>query len=167
MKTYSLVQIAVVGLLLMLVSTAARAQTVTPFLSLGSSLSSNVGTAITFPVTKTLSVEAEVGYRHAELNAVSAHVSALYDLPRLMRITPYLVGGIGLEQYGTALELPNGELGTQPRTAFSINAGGGIKVPVTGDWGLRTDARWFNGLGEHASEHWRVYNGVSWRANGK
>jgi len=45
-----------------------------------------------------------------------------------------------------------------------MNAGGGIKMPVTDSWGIRTDARWFNGLAEGAGEHWRLYNGVTFRA---
>jgi OmpA-like transmembrane domain len=179
MKTYSFVQITVCALLLTALAGPAQAQSrdredisatpviVTPFLSLGDPLSSRVGTAITFPVTETISLEAELGYRRAELNALSAHLSALYDLPQWRRITPYLAAGAGLEQYGTALKQPDGTLATQARTAFSINAGGGVKVPVNDDWGLRTDARWFNGLGKQASEHWRVYNGVSWRTGGK
>jgi opacity protein-like surface antigen len=179
MKTYSFIQITVCAVLLTAVVRPAQAQSsnpeevsgtpviVTPFLSLGDPLSSRVGTAITFPLTDTFSLEAELGYRSAEVHALSAHLSALYDLPRWRRITPYLAAGAGLEQYGIALEQPDRTLATQARTAFSINAGGGVKVPVTNDWGLRTDARWFNGLGKQASEHWRVYNGVSFRTGAK
>jgi hypothetical protein len=29
------------------------------------------------------------------------------------------------------------------QTTFTVNAGGGIEVPVTENWGLRTDVRWF------------------------
>src|SRR5687768_18182736 len=98
----------------------AIAVDVTPFVALGSPLSSRVGAAVTFPVTRTVSVEAEVGYRRAEMNALSAGASVLYDLPRLGRVTPYAAAGAGLEQYGTALELPGGNLVTQPRTAFVV-----------------------------------------------
>jgi hypothetical protein len=132
------------------------AVTVTPFVSLGSTFSSRVGAAILFPWTDTMGLEAEVGYRREELNALSAHLSVIQDLPRLGRVTPYLAAGIGLEQYGTAVPQPNNTLATLARTAVSVNAGGGIKVPV--------DARWFNGLGRLAGEHWRVFNGVTWNA---
>jgi hypothetical protein len=30
-------------------------------------------------------------------------------------------------------------------------------------WGIRADARWSNGLAQFAPEHWRVYNGVTFR----
>ena len=140
---------------------------VTPFVALGSPLSSRIGTAVTFPLTDTVSIEAEVGYRRAEMNAMSLTASVLYDLPRMGRVTPYLAAGAGLEQYGTALARPDGSLATQGRTAAVVNAGGGLKVPVDNNWGLRTDARWFNGLGRQASEHWRVYNGVTLRTGGR
>jgi hypothetical protein len=137
------------------------AVTVTPFVSLGSWFSSRVGAAVAFPWTDRISLEAEIGYRRDELNALSAHLSVLHDLPRLGRVTPYLAAGIGLEQYGTAVPQPNNSLATVARTALSVNAGGGVKVPVDDRWGLRSDARWFNGLGDQAGEHWRVFNGVT------
>jgi hypothetical protein len=44
---------------------------------------------------------------------------------------------------------------------FSLGTGAGLKVPAGDNWGIRTDARWFNGLGKNAGEHWRLYNGVT------
>jgi hypothetical protein len=140
------------------------AVTVTPFVSLGSPYSSRVGAAILFPWTGTTGLEVEVGYRREELNALSAHVSLIQDLPRIGRVTPYLAAGIGLEEYGTVVPQPDRTLATLARTALSVNAGGGVKVPVDDRWGVRTDARWFNGLGRQAGEHWRLFNGVTWNA---
>jgi hypothetical protein len=137
---------------------------ITPFVSLGSLFSSRVGAAIAFPWTDRMSLEAEVGYRREELNALSAHLSVLHDLPRIGRVTPYLAAGIGLEEYGVFVKQPNGGLATLARTAIAVNAGGGVKAPVNDRWGVRTDARWFNGLGEQAGEHWRVFNGVTVKA---
>ena len=134
---------------------------VTPYASLGSYPSPRVGAAISFRLTPTLSVESEVGYRRDTSGRLSATASLLYDLPRIGRVMPYLAAGAGLEEYGTALRLPDGTLAAQGRTAFAINAGGGLKVPIDDNWGIRTDARWFNGLGRDAGEHWRLYNGVT------
>jgi hypothetical protein len=146
---------------------APAAITVTPFVSLGSPFSSRVGGAIAFPVTDGMSLEAEVGYRRQELNALSAHLSLLQDLPCIGRIRPYLAAGIGLEEYGVALPQPNGRVATLGRMALSVNAGGGVKVPVDENWGVRADARWFNGLGDQAGEHWRLFNGVTFKAGGR
>jgi opacity protein-like surface antigen len=134
---------------------------VTPYASLGSYPSSRVGAAVAFRLTPTVSVESEVGYRRDTAGRLSASASLVYDLPRIGRFMPYLAAGAGLEEYATALKLPDGSLMPQPRTAFTINAGGGLKVPVDDNWGIRTDARWFNGLGRDAGEHWRLYNGVT------
>jgi hypothetical protein len=134
---------------------------VTPYASLGSYPSPRVGAAIAFRLTPTLSVETEVGYRRDTSGRLNATASLLYDLPRIGRLRPYLAAGAGLEEYATALQLPDGALAAQSRTAFAINAGGGLKVPVDDTWGIRTDARWFNGLGRDAGEHWRLYNGVT------
>jgi hypothetical protein len=134
---------------------------VTPYVSLGSYASSRVGAAVAFRLTPNLSVESEVGYRHDTDGRLSAAASLLYDLPRVGLFKPYLAAGAGLEEYATASKLPDGALASQGRTAFAINAGGGLKVPVDDKWGIRTDARWFNGLGRDAGEHWRLYNGVT------
>jgi hypothetical protein len=134
---------------------------VTPYVSLGSYPSPRVGAAVAFRLTPNLSVESEVGYRRDTAGRLSATASLLYYLPRIGRVVPYLAAGAGLEEYGTALRLPDGALIPQSRQALAINAGGGFKVPIDDNWGIRTDARWFNGVGRNAGEHWRVYNGVT------
>ena len=49
-----------------------------------------------------------------------------------------------------------------------MNAGGGVKVPVDENWGvLGADARWFNGIGGQAGEHWRLFNGVTFKTGGR
>jgi len=134
---------------------------VTPYVSLGSFPSSQVGAAIAFRLTPKLSVESEIGYRHDPIGLLSMSASLLFDMPQIGRVTPYLAAGAGLEQYATASRLPDGAFASQQRTALAINAGGGLKVPVNDTWGIRSDARWFNGLGRDAGEHWRLYNGVT------
>jgi hypothetical protein len=137
---------------------------VTPFISMDSRGSSPIGAAISFPLSSSFSIEAEVGYRRAEgrLNALSSSGNLLYALPRGGRTIPYLAAGAGLAQYGAPIVSRQGSvIGTDPRIAFEVNAGGGLKVPVDETWDMRTDARWFKSFGRHASEHWRVSHGVS------
>jgi hypothetical protein len=85
---------------------------VTPFVSMGSVRSSRIGTAVTFPVTQTIAVETEVGYRRGEgeINALSSSVNLLYSLPRIGRVTPYLAAGAGLEEQGEPLFQPDGRV---------------------------------------------------------
>lgn len=137
---------------------------VTPFVAIDSRGSTPVGSAVLFPLTPRFALEAEVGYRRAEgnLNALSTTASLLYMFPRVGRTTAYLASGAGIAQYGSPLVSREGlAIGTQPRVALEVNAGGGLMIPVDSTWGIRTDARWFKSFGRTGSEHWRVSNGIS------
>jgi hypothetical protein len=142
----------------------ARAVEVTPYVALGSAGASPVGAAVTFPVTSTLSVETDVAYRRGEgrIHALSSSIRLLYFLPRVGQSTPYVAGGVGLSQYGAPVFSSNGRpIGTEPRVALTVNAGGGLKMPMNETLDLRTDARWFKSFGLHGSEQFRVAQGVS------
>ena len=137
---------------------------VTPYVAVGSAGASPVGAAVTFPVTSTLSIETDVAYRRGEvdIHALSTNMSLLWFLPRIGRSTPYVAGGAGLSQYGSPLFSSNGPpIGTQSRVALTVNAGGGVKMPVSDKLDLRTDARWFKSFGREASEQFRVAQGIS------
>jgi hypothetical protein len=137
---------------------------VTPSVALGSAAASPVGVAVTFPVTSTLSVETDVAYRRAEgrIHALSSSTSLLYSLPRVGQSTPYVAAGVGLSQYGAPISSSNGRpIGTQPHVSMTVNAGGGLKMPMNEKLDLRTDARWFKSFGLQGSEQFRVAQGIS------
>ena len=145
-------------------TTVSPAIAVTSFVSIDSRGSTPVGAAISFPLSSDFSLETELGYRRGEgdMHALSSSLNLLYGLPRIGRVAPYLATGAGLAQYGVPIVARNGSvIGTEPRGAFEINAGGGLRVPVDEKWGMRTDARWFKSFGRNASEHWRVSQGLS------
>jgi hypothetical protein len=111
-----------------------------------------------------LSLETDVAYRRAEghIHALSTSTSLLWLLPRVGQSTPYVAGGLGLAQYGAPVLASSGPpIGTEPRLALTVNAGGGLKMPVNDKLGLRTDARWFKSFGLQGSEQFRVAQGVS------
>jgi hypothetical protein len=142
----------------------AKTVEVTPYVALGSAAASPVGVVVTFPVTTKLSLETEVAYRRGEgrINALSSNASVLYSLPRLGQSTPYVAAGVGLSQYGAPVFSFNGPpIGTEPRVTLTVNAGGGLKVPMNEKLDLRTDARWFKSLGLQGSEQFRVAQGIS------
>ena len=142
----------------------AKPVEVTPYVALGSAAASPVGAAVTFPVTSTLSVETDVAYRRGEgnIHALSSSTSLLWFLPHVGQATPYVAGGLGLAQYGAPVFSSNGApIGTQPRVALTVNAGGGLKMPMNEKLDLRTDARWFKSFGPEGSEQFRVAQGVS------
>ena len=141
----------------------AKAVEVTPYVALGLDAASSIGTAVTFPVTSTLSVETDVAYRRSEgAGALSMSASLLYALPRVGQATPYLAGGVGLSQYGSPVFSIDGRpIGTQTRLAMTVNAGGGLKVPMNDKLDMRTDARWIKSFGRQGSEQIRVAQGFS------
>ncbi len=142
----------------------AKAVEVTPYVAVGSAGSSPVGAVVTFPVTSTLNVETDVAYRRGEgrIHALSSSTSLLYSLPRVGQATPYLAAGVGLAEYGAPVLSSNGPpIGTEPSVAMTVNAGGGLKMPMKEKLDLRTDARWFKSLGRHGSEQFRVAQGIS------
>ena|SRR5688572_13960153 len=142
----------------------AKPVEVTPYVALGSSAASPIGAAVSFPVTSTLSVETDVAYRRGEgrIHALSSNVSLLYFLPRIGQSAPYVAGGVGLAQYGAPVFFSSGyPIGTESRLALTVNAGGGLKVPMNDKLDLRTDARWFKSFGRQGSEQFRVAQGVS------
>ena len=49
----------------------------------------------------------------------------------------------------------------QPSVALTVNAGGGLKMPMNDTLDLRTDARWFKSFGRPGSEQFRVSQGIS------
>lgn len=141
-----------------------RTVEVTPYVGVGTAGTSPVGVAVTVPVSPTLSVETDLGYRRAEgrIHALSANVSLLRSLPKLGQSTPYVAAGIGLSQYGTpVLPLDGGSIGTQSRLAVTMNAGGGLKTPMTNSLDLRTDARWFKSAARQGSDQFRLSQGIS------
>ena len=143
----------------------AKPVEITPYVALGSEMASPVGAAVTFPVTSTLSVETDIAYRRGEgrIHALSLNTSLLYSLPRIGQSTPYVATGVGLSQYGSPVFASTGRpIATQPGLAMTVNAGGGLKLPMNEKLDLRTDARWGKFLGQQGPSEWfRVAQGIS------
>ena len=145
----------------------AKTVEVTPYLAIGSATAAPVGAAVTFPVTSTLSVETDVAYRRGEghINALSSNASLLWFLPRVGQSRPYVAAGVGLAQYGAPVFSSDGPpIGTQSRVTPTVNAGGGLQMPMNAKLALRTDARWFKSFGLQGSEQFRVAQGISFGA---
>lgn len=137
---------------------------VTPYVAIGTAGAAPVGVAVTFPLASRLDLEVDTAYRRGEgdVHAFSASASLLYDLPRVGGATPYLAAGLGLAQYGAPVFNGSGPpIGAVSSLALTVNAGGGLKMPVTSTLDLRTDARWFQSFGPHGSEQFRIAQGLS------
>jgi opacity protein-like surface antigen len=139
---------------------------ITPYAMLGSGTASGVGTAVRWPIGARLGVELETELRRAELTAVNVALSLIYDLPAIGRVTPYVAAGVGLERFGKQIFQGNGPPLFGSGTGLSLNAGGGVRVPVTDRWGVRSDARWRHGTGGNGDQ-WRIFNGATIGVGGK
>jgi hypothetical protein len=140
---------------------------IAPYAFLGSNGSSGVGAAVRWPLPNHLSVEVETSSRLSDVARLNANFSLLFDLPEIGRVTPYVAAGVGLDQYAYAETAPSGAMVAESGTALSVNAGGGVRVGGDQTWGMRTDARWSNGIGRKAPERWRLYNGVTFNPKGR
>ena len=171
--------VVVFGCIMLAVAASARAQDssaqtrshtqpeITPFVFLGSNASGGVGAAVRWPLPGRLSVELESSIRRSEVAAFSTNVSLLFDLPDVGRVTPYVAAGVGLDQFAFADRASTGDIVAQAGTAFAVNAGGDIRIRADENWGIRTDARWINGVGRRAPERLRLYNGITFRGKGR
>jgi opacity protein-like surface antigen len=140
---------------------------ITPYVLVGSPLASGVGTAVRWPVGAHLGVELETELKRAEVTAVNIALSLVYDLPAIGLATPYVAGGVGFQRYGTVYYQPGGAPLFGSDTALTLNAGGGLRMPVTDRWGVRSDARWLHERGAASPDQWRVYNGATLSIGGK
>ena len=134
---------------------------VSPSISTGSTGSPGVGAAVRWSLTPKLGVELESEVRWAELTAVNTHAGVVYDLLRIGRATTYAAGGAGVERFAHAMFLTGFPPVIGTGTTLSINAGGGVRVPISDRVGVRVDARWFNPQDDRASERWRIATGVT------
>jgi len=140
---------------------------ITPYVLMGSASASGVGAAVRWPVGARAGIELETELRRAEITAVNVALSLVYDLPTIGRVTPYVAAGIGLERFGKAYYRPDGAPLLGSDTGLTVNAGGGLRMPVNDRWGVRSDARWLHGSGRDAADKWRIYNGATLGVGGK
>lgn len=136
---------------------------ITPFVAVGTSGASPLGVMTTFPITASLRAETELGYRHDSRGPdhLSFSTTVLQFLPRVGRAAPYVAVGAGLSQYtAPVLNLRGTPIGTERRLSWTVNAGGGFTVPLSRNLALRTDARYFDSLGQ-GQDQFRVAHGLS------
>jgi opacity protein-like surface antigen len=140
---------------------------ITPYVLMGSGSASGAGAAVRWPIGDRLGIELDTEVKRAEITAVNFALSLVYDLPAIGRLTPYVAAGVGLERFGKAFHQPDGPPLRGSDTGLTVNAGGGVRVPVNDRWGVRSDARWVYGSGRDAPDQWRIYNGATLGIGGK
>jgi hypothetical protein len=133
---------------------------VSTFLSVGSLDASSTGVTARMPIHARLSVEAEAEWRLEDVSGLNAAGNLVLDLRKPGRVTPYVIGGAGIDRYTVSYSWPERESTTQLTSSLSVNAGGGVRIPLNARWGMRTDARISNGIGRGPTR-WRVFYGMT------
>lgn len=136
---------------------------VTPYVAAGTPNASPFGALTTIPLTPSISVETELAYRRVSdaPDLLSSSVSVLQFLPRVGRARPYVAAGLGFSQFhAPVFGADKAPIGADRRLAWTVNAGGGVSVPLTEHLGLRTDARYVDSLGQ-GHDQFRVAHGLS------
>ena len=157
--------------------TAAPPIEVSPFVSSGVGDSAGVGAAVRFPLSRRFAIVAEAEFRHtdgrplyntADNDGFNGSLNLTFDLPSVGRVRPYLVGGGGIEHYAFPEYAGPFRFGepppfvvTETGSSFVVNAGGGVRVPVTERWGLRAEVRWSDGWTAGAPESLRIFYGAT------
>jgi opacity protein-like surface antigen len=131
-----------------------------------------VGLTVRWPIRSRLAVQAEGEFRNEERDVefyrpgsagFNGNVVLVLDLPGAGRITPFLVGGGGLEHHRAPDDwAPSLEL-VQWRGAdsFVVNAGGGVRVGLTDRVGVRVELRYADGWAGGAVDSFRVMTGTT------
>ena len=138
---------------------------VSTFLAVGGFDTSSTGVTARMPIKARLSVEAEVEWRLEDVSGLSASGNLMLDLRKPGRVTPYVIGGAGIDRYTVDFGWPQQGTTTQLTSALSVNGGGGVRIPLNARWGMRTDARVSNGIGRGPTR-WRVFYGMTANVGG-
>jgi opacity protein-like surface antigen len=130
-----------------------------------------VGLAVRWPIAARLAVQGEGEYRNGgrdlerylpRSSGFNGNVVLVLDGPRLWRVTPFVVGGGGLEHHRAADWAPNPDLiDWSGHDSFVVNAGGGIRVAVTDRIGARIEVRYADGWAGGAVDSVRVMYGTT------
>ena len=141
---------------------------VAPYVTSGGD-ATGVGATVRWPMTSRLSIQAEGEYRNGTRDVVrylpsssgiNGNLVLVLDLPGAWRITPFLVGGGGLEHH---LELPRTAT-IQPwrgGNSFVVNAGGGFRFALSERVAARVEVRFADGWAQGARDSLRVMYGTT------
>jgi opacity protein-like surface antigen len=134
---------------------------ISPFVSTATGDASGVGAAIRWPALGKLGLEVDTEFRSGAARGLAGSLNFVYDLPMFGKITPYAVGGIGLERYEMVDYFPATGFLVQRSTTPFLNVGGGVRIPITDRWGFRADVRYSAPTADRAPERLRIFWGAT------
>ena len=151
--------------------------TVTPFVSISFGLSGDLkssiglGAAVEYDFTKNFGAEFEYAYvfdvagndENLDYHLMNISGSLLYhfDVPRMPRLAPYALLGLGWEDANPEVQNPDPlVLYPSDSTEIAWHFGGGAKYALNERFVLRADLRRFQ-VNDVAPDHWRFYGGLT------
>jgi hypothetical protein len=143
---------------------------VSPYVTSGGD-ATGIGATVRWPIASRLSIQAEGEYRNGQRDLVrylptssgiNSNLVLMLDLPRFWRVTPYVVGGGGLEHHldvarSAASEIPQWRTGN----SFVVNGGGGFRFALSDRVGARVELRYADGWAQGAWDSVRVIYGTT------
>jgi hypothetical protein len=143
---------------------------VSPYVTSGGD-ATGIGVTVRWPMTARLSIQAEGEYRNGQRDVIryqprssgiNSNLVLLFDLPRVWRVTPFVVGGGGLERHVDVASFAE-RADPQWRTghSFVVNAGGGFRVALSDRVGARLEIRFADGWAQGATDSVRVIYGTT------
>jgi hypothetical protein len=143
---------------------------IAPYVTSGGD-ATGIGVTVRWPMVSRLSVQAEGEYRNGTRDVVrylpsssgiNGNLVLVLDLPRAWRVTPFLVGGGGLEHHDD-LAPSAGTGGPLWRSghSFVVNAGGGFRLALSERVAARVEVRFADGWAQGAWDSVRVMYGTT------
>jgi hypothetical protein len=138
---------------------------ISTFLSVGDRDASGTGVTARIPIRARLSFEAEAAWRLEAVSGIGGSGNLVLDLRRPGRVTPYVIGGVGIDRYAVGNAVPHGGPDLHLASALSVSGGGGVRIPINAHWGMRADGRIGEDIGRGPTR-WRVFYGVTANVGG-
>jgi hypothetical protein len=143
---------------------------VSPYVTSGGD-ATGIGVTVRWPMSARLSIQAEGEYRNRERDLVhylptssgiNSNAVLVLDLPRFWRVTPFVVGGGGIERHVDLVPSP-GPAGSEWRAgnSFVVNGGGGFRVALSDRVGARVEIRYADGWAQGAWDSVRFIYGTT------
>lgn len=143
---------------------------VAPYVTSGGD-ATGVGLTVRWPLVARLSLQAEGEYRNGtggvarylpSSTGINGNLVLVLDLPGAWRLTPFVVGGGGLEHHDDVTSSA-GTGGPRWRSgnSFVVNAGGGIRLALSDRVAARVEVRFADGWAQGAWDSVRVMYGTT------
>jgi hypothetical protein len=141
---------------------------VSPYVTSGGD-ATGIGVTVRWPMASRLSIQAEGEYRNGHRDVarflpsstgINTNLLLVLDLPKVWRVTPFVVGGGGIEHHLDAVGTQT-DLRWRGGDSFVVNGGGGVRVALTDRVSARVEIRYADGWAQGAWDSVRFMYGTT------